>query len=255
MRNFESKSIGFVLLLVVLILPHDSSGEAPSNIFLDLRLLVAAHPLLKSFESVSHRFKGTASEHIPGGEDGIRALISEIQQVEERLCSSLKILQQQLEGTSSQNRLISEKKFLVEKKIIEKWTAEMKKRVYNAYLIPSRPGVTPINSIYPQILQIMRDIKTVCLTLKTKYHSSIVMDISSLFPLIDDNELKYPLLLKNLHNSFWQGKFNDPQTLPWLREGKKYWASNLDGSWVIPFGAMDVRLESIRLIEQQAEGK
>ncbi len=149
-------------------------------VFIDSRLLVLAHPLFSQFDSETGRFRNTSSEYVAGGQDGVDALVAEIQKLNRWLLDSAKNLQKKLREVPIPDRLAAEKEFLRQKREVEHKLAMMQRRAYNARLVPGRPGVTPDVSVFPQINEIAADIRTVVKTLKKQNRADVVMDIADL---------------------------------------------------------------------------
>lgn len=226
------------------------SGFGQNALVVDTRLLIAAHPLLKDYDSQFHRFRGTPSEPILGGVAGLEAFKMEIDRLETELKNSSSILQRTIQDSKPDSRIFQEKRFLEEKKSKEQLLNIMKNRLYLANILPGRPGFTPNNSIYPQVRQMLADIRNVLKKLQYKYSTSMVIDISGICPIIKNDNTVSPLLTQNLHFSFWGGGTARPETNSWIREAKEFWAKKEFGSFVVPYGGVDVRLESIKLLEE-----
>jgi len=236
-------------LLAVMYDPVSAFGQGA--IFVDTRLLVAAHPLMRDFDLETHRFRGTSSESIEGGAAALEQLQSEIERLEKKTNSSTVIPPTLAENAPAGARAKSEREYIAQKKGKAGQLLEMQQRLYYATLIPGRPGVTPVNTIFPQIQEILSDVKRVVTGLKNKYKAELVIDISTLYPYPRNDNLKTRLLLQNQHFSFWRGKFDQSDALAWLAEAKDMVANTKDdGSWVVPYGALDVRLESVKLMEE-----
>lgn len=242
----------FLLLLIV----HSLSAAQP--IFVDTRLLLLAHPLFADFDCESGRFKNTSSEFVAGGQEGVDKLLGEIQKLNQWLLSSPKILQKKLRQVALPDRMAAERAFLAEKRGIEQKLSVMQMRAYMARLVPGRPGITPSSSIYPQINQLTSDIRIILGILKNKYKTKVVIDSAELLPIAKSNLTQSPLLIQNLHTKIWKGQklAREENLESWLEEANLYWARRLGlNADIIPVGAKDVRLEAIKLMEEQTKGQ
>ncbi|MBP7634621.1 hypothetical protein KBA41_10635 [Candidatus Ozemobacteraceae bacterium] len=238
-----------LLALMVTFLLYSLPVMSQSAILVDTRLLVAAHPLFRDFDPSTHRFRGTSSEPILGGFTAMKALSEEITRLQAELNNWPKALAQKLAKVPSADRFEAEKAFLIEKKAKEEQLETMMERLFFAVQLPGRPGWTPNHAIFPQTRAIARDMQTVIRTLQHHYRVPAVIDIASLYPYPPKHPMISPDLVQNGHFLLWHGNFTHPGLLPWLLEAKRYWADRETGSSIVPFGARDVRLESIKLLE------
>jgi hypothetical protein len=243
-----------LLLLVVFFIPANLLAGEP--VMIDSRLLVLAHPLFAQFDSDMGRFRNTSSECVAGGQQGVDALIAEIQKVDQWLAQAPQILRKRLKDVPLPDRMLVEKNFLAEKREKEKRIQTMKMRAYMARLVPGQPGVTPAASIFPQINQIMADIRVIIRKLKERYRSEMVIDAGDLLPVADSRCARSPVLLKNLHAELWKGRPADAGTIEWLNEANDFWAGQLGGdAQIFPVGVKDVRLEAVKMLEEQTKGQ
>ena len=146
-------------LLVFFLLCLPISLFAGDPVLLDTRLLVLAHPLFTDFDTNMGRFRNTASEFVEGGQQGLEELIAEIQSLNTWLSQAPQALRERIKDVPLPDRMAVERTFLAEKREKEQRVAAMQMRAYMARLIPGRPGITPASSIYPQVNQIMADIR------------------------------------------------------------------------------------------------
>lgn len=235
-----------------------SALAAAQPVFVDTRLLLLVHPLFADFDSATGRFKNTSSEYVSGGQQGVDDLLAEIQKQKQWLLNSPKALQERLREVPLPDRLAAERAFLAEKRAVEQRVAVMQMRAYMARLVPGRPGVTPDSSIYPQINQITSDIRAVLEKIKDKHGTSQVIDVAELLPVVSFADMEPVLLGRNLHTRLWNGEKTAPDEdfAAWLAEADEYWAARLGmNADIIPLGATDVRLEAIKLMEDQVKGQ
>jgi hypothetical protein len=241
----------FIIMLLAV------STAAAQPLMIDSRLMLLAHPLFERFDTETGRFRGTASEYVAGGQEGVDKLIAEIKQLNAWLLNSPKNLQEKLGQVPLPERIAAEREFLAEKREIESRVASLQMRIYNARLVPGRPGVTPEASTLPQINEISSDIRVVLKQLKEKYKTDVVIDSAELLPIIRLQPARSQLLLQNLHSKMFKGQelAENEDFLAWLAEADNYWAERhgLDAN-VIPVGARDVRLEAIKLVEERTKG-
>ena len=120
---------------------------------------------------------------------------------------------------------------------------------------PILPGMTPHSSIVPQVNDIMVAIRAVVKKLKNKYNTELVIDVSGLMPYAGKIELTESLLT-NKHKQMLDKNASMPtQYLEWLYEADQYWAAKLGvDAEIIPYGALDTRLEAVKLMEEEVKG-
>lgn len=226
-------------------------------VMVDTRLMLLAHPLFAKFDPETSRFRGTSSEFVNGGQEGVDKLIAEIRRLDAWLLASPKHLQEKLKNVPLPDRAAAERAFLTEKREVEAQLAMLQIRAYNARLVPGRPGVTPEASTMPQINEINADIRAVLRQLKETYKTDIIIDTAELLPIVAKPRVISPTLSANLHARVWKdpGIASSPEFAAWLAEADSWWAGKLglDAS-VIPVGASDARLEAIKLIEERTKG-
>ncbi|HAE40560.1 MAG TPA: hypothetical protein DCG57_18290 [Candidatus Riflebacteria bacterium] len=244
----------FLLVCVLLCLPASLFAGEP--VLVDTRLLVLAHPLFSQFDTNTGRFRNTPSEYVDGGQSGVDALVAEIQKLDAWLLRSPQILRERLKDVPLPDRMAIERNFLNEKREKEKGLAAMKMRAYMARLVPGRPGVTPDSSIYPQINQIMTDVRAVIKTVKERHRSDLVIDACDFLPVVDSSGIRPELLVQNLHFSLWKGKPADEHFLAWFAAADQFWAGQLGmDAQIFPAGVTDVRLEALKLLEERTKGQ
>ena len=132
----------------------------------------------------------------------------------------------------------------------------MKMRAYMARLVPGRPGVTPDSSIYPQINQIMADVRAVIKSVKERHSADLVIDACEFLPVADTRGIRSELLVQNLHFNLWKGKPADDKILEWFAAADNFWAGQMGmDAQIFPAGVTDVRLEAIKLLEERTKGQ
>ncbi|HNX74145.1 MAG TPA: hypothetical protein PLM07_02545 [Candidatus Rifleibacterium sp.] len=246
------KKFFIIFFFSILLLP-----TAAETILVDTRLMLLAHPLFEKFDPVTGRFKGTSSEFIQGGQDGVDALIAEIKKINTWLLNSPKHLQEKLRLVALPDRMTAERAFLNEKRQAENRLATLQVRVYNARLVPGRPGVTHEASIIAQINEIGSDLRAVLKQLKERYDAKVIIDGAELLPIVKVQTSRSALLTQNLHRKIFKNEksVNDKDFAAWLEEADNYWAGRLGlDARVVPVGARDVRLEAIKLMEERTKG-
>ncbi|MDD3000093.1 MAG: hypothetical protein PHV05_13605 [Candidatus Riflebacteria bacterium] len=243
------------LLFLLLFFAVTYTLGAAKPVYVDTRLLVLAHPLWDSFDCRTGRFKGTASEFVEGGQKGLDKLFAEIADLNQWLAQSPKILKERLQQVALPDRLSVERTFFAEKREVEQRVAMLQMRAYMARMVPGQIGVTPAASIYPQINQIAADIRTVLKQIKEKHSAAVIIDSAELLPIMCRVPGNSDLLAQNLHEKLWSGEKADEKTTRWLDEASRFWADRLGfAADIIPFGAEDTRLESIKMLEDITKG-
>lgn len=244
-----------ICCLLLVLCPFELMAEPHCALFLDTRLLVMAHPLFSVFDTTSNRFKGTSSEPIEGGYQGVDEMVEQIKKLEDTLLMSSVRLKEELKTVPLRQRVAVERKFLAEKKELGNKLENLKRRVFVARQVPILPGMTPHSSIVPQVNDIMVAIRAVVKKLKNKYNTELVIDVSGLMPYAGKIELTESLLT-NKHKQMLDKNASMPtQYLEWLYEADQYWAAKLGvDAEIIPYGALDTRLEAVKLMEEEVKG-
>ncbi len=231
-----------------------NSGEP---IFIDTRLMILAHPLFRAFDPKTKRFKGTSSESFQEDFNSQETFIQEIKDLEDELLKSPEKLKEKLKGVPFKDRITAEREFLLEKKQKESKLEYMKRRIYLSRQVPTKDGLTPHMSIYPQCRDIADAITKVTNLLKAKYKTEVVIDVANILPFKEKLKTRQRELINNLVKDAYQkeSKASPEEFSQWLKAANSYWAAkqgmNAD---IIPFGAKDVRLEAIKLMEEEGKG-
>lgn len=254
MKNTSAVLILFLLFASLAVQPLLASGL--NCIMIDSRLLLMAHPVFNSFDSNINRFRGTSSEPIAGDLPGVEAVIEQTKKLQDELLKSSNALREKLKSVPLTERITAEREFLAQKRDLEAKLEAMKMRVYMARLVPIKIGMTPDSSIYTQINAITDSMRQVIRILKQKYKTNVVVDVTDLLPFAPVKEPS-ALLTTNKHKQALDKNDTEitPELMEWYLEADEYWAAKLGvDSEVIPFGAIDARLEAVKLMEQESEG-
>ena len=259
-----SKNCILLLLLVLCLVPMTCVAEQNAEkdnpgkpIFIDSRLLVLAHPLFNAFDPKSKRFKGTSSESFEEDFDSKESFIQEIKDTEDELLKSPERLKEKLKAVPFKDRINAEREFLLEKKMKEAKLEAMKRRITLSRLVPTKDGMTPYMSIYPQCRDLAEAIKKVTDLLKLKYKTEVVIDIANILPYKEKQKVVPSELRKNLVKDAYQkdSKVSEEELSQWLKSANSYLASRLGmDADIIPVGAKDVRLEAIKIMEKEGKG-
>ncbi|MBF0546826.1 MAG: hypothetical protein HQM08_20465 [Candidatus Riflebacteria bacterium] len=226
-------------------------AEGNKAIFIDSRLLLLVHPLLKQFDWGTHRFLDTPSEPISGGEPAFQELNMAIKKMSNELTILSKkysVLISNSKSSAEKNSL--SKKFFNEKNELENKIETAKKRInLDAREVPGRLGLTTIYSIFPQVTEVSNNIRAVYKKLKEIYPNILILDISGLLPAFPPR-IENSVLFKNCHFSFWNKPTSnkDLQAYKWLANAKEYWLQNTDFINPIPFGAEDARFKAVEIM-------
>ena len=255
-----------ILLLLLVFFSVSMTNAAESNtekaisgmpIFIDTRLMVMAHPLFKAFDPKTQRFKGTSSESFQEDFGSRLDFIQKTKDLGEELLKSPEKLKEKLKGVPFKDRINVEREFLLEKKMKESKLESMKRRVYLSRLVPTKDGLTPYESIYPQCRDLAEAIKKVTNLLKEKYKTEIVIDVANILPFAAKQKVVQPELRKKIMNKAYQKQSNVSQEelSDFMRAANSYWAAKLGmDADIIPVGAKDVRLEAVKLMEEEGKG-
>lgn len=261
-KIYDIKVISFLKFLFVAILffqrtyclANTNNGTA---IFIDSRLMVLAHPLFNAYDIKTGRFKGTPSEPFVFDVDSRKLFIDKIKELEDKLLKSPEALKNKLKNVPFKDRISIEREFIKEKKLLETKLDAMKQRVYFSKQVPMSPGMSPYMSIYPQCCDIVETTNEVINELKEKYKTNIVIDIANILPIIKgSNSVPKTNINQNLPQKVYKKATNisTEDIKSWCDKADRYWAEKLGlDADIIPFGAKDVRLEAIKLMEEKGK--
>ncbi len=247
------KKLLLLFAAVLIALPALHAGP----IMVDTRLMLLAHPLFTKFDPQTARFRGTSSEFVEGGQEGVDQLVAEIRRLDAWLLDSPRHLREKLKNVPVPDRAAAERAFLTGKREVEAQLAMLQIRAYNARLVPGRPGVTPEASTMPQINEISADIRAVLRQLKDIHKTDVIIDTADLLPIVARPGATPASLAANLHSRIRKDPAiaSSAEFALWLEEADNWWAAKLGlDADVIPVGAEDVRLEAVKLIEERTKG-
>lgn len=248
------KLIGILFLSIINTVSCNAETQTGKPIFIDTRLMILVHPLFKAFDPKTNRFKGTSSEPFYEDKASRITFIQKVKDTSDYLLKSSENLKNKLKGVPFVDRITKEKEFLNEKRTLEAKLEAMKARVYQSRLVPINEGMTPHSSIYPQCQDLVEAVTSVCEELKKKYNTEVVIDVANILPMVKQKWL--PPIGKNILNEAYKkdGNLSNEDLKNFIDKADLYWAKRFDiDSNVIPFGATDVRLEAIKLMEEKGK--
>jgi len=223
--------------------------------FVDIRLMLLAHPLFRQFSADTGRFTNTPSEPVYDGEDGIKRVEAEF--------ADVKLKYAALPGTwanrfaaklSRAERKNVEEAFIAEQRSLQDKAKMLEDRLIQLRGVHGRPGLTSNMSMAGQARKIADDIRKAVVALRSDF-KGIIMDISQLMPdaaPVSDTRVVF----SNLHFQLWRAPFNpDQPAIEWLHNVKKFLTVSHQPFLPVVYGGSDGRTEAIRLIEQITGGK
>ena len=229
--------------------------ESGTPIFIDSRLLVLAHPLFRAFDPKTGRFKGTPSEPFINDIESRKEFIDKIKKIEDYLLKSPENLKNKLQKIPFKDRIAAEREYLIEKRILEAKLKVMKQRVYFSNKEPLCDGMTPNMSIYPQCCDIVDSVYEISNELKKKYNTQIVIDVANILPIIKpkrSNNIQIDNILKEAYKK--DSALSSEDIKEWIKKADCYWGEKLGiDADIVPFGAIDTRLESVKLMEEKGK--
>lgn len=255
-----------MLLLLLLLCSISSFAETGHNtekavfgtpIFIDSRLMVLAHPLFRAFDPKTQRFKGTSSESFQEDFGSRSSFVQATKDLEDELLKFPEKLKEKLKSVPFKDRFNAEREFLLEKKLKESKLEYMKRRIYLSRLVPTKDGMTPYMSIYPQCRDLADAIRKVTELLKTKYKTEVVIDVANILPYVAKQKVIQHELRNNILRDAYQKQSNVSQEelSKFVKAANSYWASKLGmNADIIPIGAIDVRLEAVKLMKEEGKG-
>ncbi len=231
--------------------------EKVNAIFIDSRLLVLAHPLFNAYDTKTGRFRGTPSEPFVFDVESRKYFLDQIKETEEKLLKFPEILKNKLKDVPFKDRIAIEKEFLIQKKLLEAKLEAMKMRIYFSRQVPISQGMTPYKAIYPQCSDITETALNIVKELKEKYKTDIVIDVANILPIIKKDKYVKPIsvdynLMKKAYDK--NEKVSSEEIEIWIDKADKYWSEQLElDADIIPYGAIDARLEAIKLMEEKGK--
>jgi len=214
----------------------------------DFRWLVYAHPLFARFDPLTHRFRGTSSEPVEGGIEGIRLLAANILEMQRQLEDFAKTWAPRMLACPAHKLQALQQTYLKERKTLEERLAIQKTRLEVAHEVPGRPGLTDHSSITPQVGDIVRDIQRVVLQLQKNHQASLVIDVSGL----DQGGRASPdlLLLKERPLShLGKPTFQKDRAMRWLLNAKICLWNRIPDLSPAVFGCRDARADAVDLLQ------
>lgn len=247
----------FIVLIISILVVSNCYAEPITGkpIFIDSRLMVLVHPLFNAYDAETGRFKGTPSEPLIKYKGERRDFAEKTKKLEEELLKSSEELKNSLKKVPFKDRLLIEKKYVEDKKTKEAKLEAMKARVYYSKLVPTYKGMTQYSSIYPECAKIKDTIFKIVDDLKKKYKTEIVIDVANLLPITPTKEKEIVVFKNNKIIDCYNDKNNNENLSEFVKKADSYWKEKLGiDADVIPFGAIDVRLEAIKLMEEEVKG-
>ena len=247
----------FIILFISVLVALNCYAEPITGkpIFIDSRLMVLVHPLFGAYDTSTGRFKGTPSEPLISYKGERKEFAEKTKKLEEELLKSSEELKNSLKKVPFKDRLLMERKYVEDKKTKEAKLEAMRARVYYSKLVPTYKGMTQYSSIYPECAKIKDSIFKIVNDLKKKYKTEIVIDVANLLPITPTKEKEIVVFNNNKIIDCYDEKNNNESLSEFVKKADSFWANKLGiDADVIPFGAIDVRLEAIKLMEEEVKG-
>jgi len=226
-------------------------------IFVDIRLMISSHPLVKSFEPHTRRFIGTPSDPSFVMREGFEGLAKTVDSLESELGNLPKVWAPRFSKASPSEKKKLEKQFLQERKKLEENLLVFRSQKMNIKEFPGGPPFSEHSSILPQVKEITKTIKEALAILQKKYQAKVVLEISNLQPLLP-TEIDTKVLFAGPGRNLWKEKLNPEKNelvFQWLQEAKNFWRNNDESLVAIPFGAEDCRMEAVEIMKKILEKK
>ena len=248
------KLIGILYFSIINTVSCNAETKTGKPIFIDTRLMILVHPLFKAFDPKTGRFKGTSSEPFYEDKASRITFIQKVKDTSDYLLKSSENLKNKLKGVPFVDRISKEREFLTEKRTLEAKLEAMKARVYESGRVPINDGMTPYSSMYPQCQDLVETVKEICEELKKKYNTEVVIDIANILPMVKQKWLP-PIVYNILEEAYKKDSNLSNEDLKiFIDNADLYWANKLGmDSDIIPYGAIDVRLEAIKLMEEKGK--
>ncbi len=231
------------------------AGKSGKIIFVDIRLLVGGHPMMKKFDPATRTFLGTSSDPTIVTREGFDGLQKKLDELETRLTQLTSKWAPEFSKALPDQKKDLEKRFLLEKRELEEQVNVLRKQKLTIKVFPGSRPFAEGNAIIPQVEKIFSDIKMVISGLREKYQADLVLDISSLLPAMKP-VVNEDILFNRAPQDFRRKGFT-PETgktlFPWLVEARNFWLK-IDGDLSpIPIGAQDCRSASLDLLKEIVE--
>ncbi|MBI3039135.1 hypothetical protein HYY75_08825 [bacterium] len=240
--------IGVFIFLCASLSSGLSSGEV---VFVDIRLMAFSHPLFKNFDPKTRRFIESASDPQLVRKEGFAGLKKNVEKVTKELENLSKTWGPKFKGSPNERKEV-EKQFLEKRKNLENTLEFLNEQLFYVKELPGVPAFSEHRSILPQVRKISQDIKDAILELKKRVRAKIVLDVSSLFPYLQE-EVDTRILFNQTIPNFWRENVVESKTgqvFTWLIEAKKFWLNSDDSIKTIPFGVVDYRLTAVEILSE-----
>ncbi|HNW36479.1 MAG TPA: hypothetical protein PKM25_16195 [Candidatus Ozemobacteraceae bacterium] len=223
--------------------------------FIDIRLMLLAHPLFRQFSADTGRFADTSSEPVFDGEEGIRRVEAELAVVKQKYAALPATWANRFAAKlSGAERKSVEEGFMSEQRSLQDRAKMLEDRLIQLRGVHGRPGLTSNMSMAGQAKTIADDIRKAVVALRSNF-GGVIMDISQLMPDAAPNP-DTKVVFSNQHFQLWRAPFNPGQaTLEWLDNVKLFLSTSHQPFLPVVYGGTDGRAEAVRLIEQTTGGK
>ncbi len=227
-----------------------STGSDSSYGVVDVRVLLACHPLMAKFDAHSRRFRETASSAL-GDPDETRqhlekkrnALQSELAQLDDQL---KRILASGGDRAQSEYHAFWQKRSQLKEEYDLLESAREAASLQGNYV----NGLPPPDTLMPIFMRISHSIRSVLRNLQTRYRLVAILDASALQPETPPpGTLALPALPSNLHWNLWRGEpLGDGDIDAWMSGCRAHFAQLAPVRFARPdkAGARDLTLEALR---------
>ncbi|MBF0545077.1 MAG: hypothetical protein HQM08_11610 [Candidatus Riflebacteria bacterium] len=243
---------GFAVLLFFLIFsPGISfpSENSPQAGYVDSRLLISNHPLIKNYDMHTRRFLNSSSQWVSDRDVAVRDYKNKISELEKQL----QIEEEKFKKTSTKSKITTKAsldEFWQKKGEIQAKINYLKKAIVTAstgenYL---SGAATSDESFVKLVKLISDDVKNAARTVSQLSGGIPIFDLSCFSQSGGSRITDRAVLFTNYHYSLWSGKGDIDFLKNWLKNFRYYLEAEFPEKFSSPFisGVSDLRNEAIK---------
>lgn len=216
--------------------------------FVDFRLLLLEHPLMKRFDPTSRRFLKTVSAFAPDLEAHRQACSEELQEVRSRLKTLETEARPLLRGGGASARE-AYSAYWKKRAFLQDEEAVLQNAVASAAMTGNyHIGMTSEDSLIPIVTLINRHLRDLVEEVKARNRLDLVLDISGFAP--ETGLFTVPAIrVENQHWLLWDGKpLTRELLLAWREQAWSSIPGLASGKSPILAGALDLRVQAVELL-------
>ncbi|MBF0410912.1 MAG: hypothetical protein HQM10_26440 [Candidatus Riflebacteria bacterium] len=241
-------------LILLFLLSFSLSLEAADNqqiyaAYIDSRLLLVGHPLVKNYDPSTKRFSETSTECSPDRDAAFKEYFLKIQKLKQELKAEDEKIKSQPGNSKKEIKENLEKHWVVKNEILAK-LSYLKKAAESAssnqnYLTDSK---TSDESFVQTVKKICADIRDVAGVVSQKSGGIPVFDLSAFSDMSISRIPDRRVLFTNYHYMVWSNKGDTNYLKFWLRNFRYFLEKEFPEKFHSPFisGVADLRNQALR---------